>query len=336
MPILLDAALRGMLLSLLLVLTAVLWRERSLRLGIALCLGLCVQVVSSTPLFEAAVPRLWQAPLVAISVANAVLFCLLAHVLFDDDFVLRPVHGAAWAAALLVSAANCVVHNWMTLTVVRLIPLLCAILAAGVALRHWRSDLVEQRRTLRAVIVIGGIAYSLVTLALRLQHETEPWQGAPALYDTIALLLIVAAAALRMVRLGHSELLPKPVAAEPPPEVPDEGLAAALHRLMTEEQAYRGGDLTVATLAARLNVPEYRLRKLINKQLGHRNFNSYINEFRLREAQAALADPGQRELPVLTIALTAGFQSIGPFNRSFKAATGLTPTEFRKENMAET
>ena len=41
-------------------------------------------------------------------------------------------------------------------------------------------------------------------------------------------------------------------------------------------------------------------------------------------------DPGQKEVPVLTIALDAGFQSIGPFNRAFKAATGLTPTEFRR------
>jgi AraC-like DNA-binding protein len=50
---------------------------------------------------------------------------------------------------------------------------------------------------------------------------------------------------------------------------------------------------------------------------------------------AALADARKRELPVLTIALTAGFQSIGPFNRAFKAATGLTPTEFRKQKLAE-
>jgi AraC-like DNA-binding protein len=35
-------------------------------------------------------------------------------------------------------------------------------------------------------------------------------------------------------------------------------------------------------------------------------------------------------VPVLTIAMDAGFQSIGPFNRAFKAATDLTPTEFRR------
>ena len=50
---------------------------------------------------------------------------------------------------------------------------------------------------------------------------------------------------------------------------------------------------------------------------------------------AALADPSKRELPVLTIALTAGFQSIGPFNRAFKVATGLTPSEFRRQKLAE-
>ncbi len=35
-----------------------------------------------------------------------------------------------------------------------------------------------------------------------------------------------------------------------------------------------------------------------------------------------LADPAQKQVPVLTIAMDAGFQSIGLFNRAFKAATG--------------
>jgi AraC-like DNA-binding protein len=50
----------------------------------------------------------------------------------------------------------------------------------------------------------------------------------------------------------------------------------------------------------------------------------------LVEAEAALADPSQAEVPILTIALDAGFGSIGPFNRAFKAHTGLTPTEYRR------
>jgi len=40
-------------------------------------------------------------------------------------------------------------------------------------------------------------------------------------------------------------------------------------------------------------------------------------------------------VPILTIALDAGFQSIGPFNRAFKAHTGMTPSEFRRGGLAQ-
>jgi AraC-like DNA-binding protein len=43
-----------------------------------------------------------------------------------------------------------------------------------------------------------------------------------------------------------------------------------------------------------------------------------------------VADPAQAEVPILTIALDAGFNSLGPFNRAFKAETGMTPREFRR------
>ncbi len=36
---------------------------------------------------------------------------------------------------------------------------------------------------------------------------------------------------------------------------------------------------------------------------------------------------------MLTIAMDAGFQSIGSFNRAFKADTGMTPTEFRRHGL---
>ena len=47
-----------------------------------------------------------------------------------------------------------------------------------------------------------------------------------------------------------------------------------------------------------------------------------------------LASLGQAEVPVLTIALDAGFQSLAPFNRAFKATTGVTPTEYRRRRGA--
>jgi AraC-like DNA-binding protein len=39
-------------------------------------------------------------------------------------------------------------------------------------------------------------------------------------------------------------------------------------------------------------------------------------------------------VPILTIGLDAGFQSIDPFNRAFKAKTGMTPSEYRRLHLA--
>jgi AraC-like DNA-binding protein len=110
-------------------------------------------------------------------------------------------------------------------------------------------------------------------------------------------------------------------------------LLRRLDHLMTVERVYRQEGLTIGMLAAKLDLPEYRLRQVINEGLGYRNFNAFLNRYRLDEAKAALSDMSQRDVPVLTVAIDAGFQSIGPFNRAFKADTGLTP-EFRRGALA--
>jgi AraC-like DNA-binding protein len=109
---------------------------------------------------------------------------------------------------------------------------------------------------------------------------------------------------------------------------------ARLQTLMERERIYREDGFGLARLAQRMMIPEYRLRRLINQRLGERNFVSFVNGYRLAETMTALADPSQREVPILTIALDAGFQSIGPFNRAFKAHTGQTPSEFRRARLA--
>lgn len=356
MPLtLLDAALRGMLLALLLTVAVVLWRERrgsvAARAGVALALGQCVQAIGATPWVEANLAFAWQAPLISIAVANVVLFWIFVRALFDDEFVPGRMHALAWAGVAGLSLANCTLAAtagaWplreLTVGVQRAVPLLFAVLAAQAAATCWRDDLVEGRRRLRVFILVTGVAYTLVMLAARLLSPQGRLSPTLALLDVIAMLLIVAVIAARLLRLGPSELFPvvppAAVAAPPAPPVPDaaeDRLAQELERLMTQERAYRDENLSITSLAARLGVPEYRLRRLINQRLGHRNFSAFVNGHRLAEARAALADPRRRDLPVLSIALESGFQSIGPFNRAFKAATGLTPTEFRREKLAET
>ena len=200
---LLDAGLRGTLLALLLLLTVVLRRDHprlpAAQVGIALCLGQCVQIISSAPLFEALVPRLWQAPWVAVSVGNAVLFWTFVQALFDDDFAWRPLHAAAWLFAATLSGLNCaLLANGTsplasaTMGLQRALPLLFSILAALAAAKHWRADLVEERRRLRTFIVVTGVAYTLASMAARLGSPQGRLAGLTATLDVAVLLVIVA------------------------------------------------------------------------------------------------------------------------------------------------
>jgi AraC-like DNA-binding protein len=156
--------------------------------------------------------------------------------------------------------------------------------------------------------------------------------------NSAALASVVAAISIAMMRVDGADLFPvapeakidASEAAVAESSIADQKLIGALMRLINDERIYRHDNITIGTLATRLAIPEYRLRRLINQRLGYRNFNVFLNEHRIAEAKAALADPSQAEVPVITIAMDAGFQSLGPFNRAFKAITGLTPTEYRR------
>ena len=80
---------------------------------------------------------------------------------------------------------------------------------------------------------------------------------------------------------------------------------------------------------------EHVLRRAINRRLGYRNFNEFLHDYRLAHIAHRLADPAERHLPVLTIALDSGYGSIGPFNRAFKARFGVTPSQFRELRSAD-
>ena len=99
---------------------------------------------------------------------------------------------------------------------------------------------------------------------------------------------------------------------------------------------YRTQGLGIRELADELKVPEHQLRKLINQNLGYRNFSAFLNHYRISEAKEQLSSDKTVRTPVLTIAMDLGYGSIGPFNRAFKETTGVTPSEFRRQNFRQT
>ena len=99
-----------------------------------------------------------------------------------------------------------------------------------------------------------------------------------------------------------------------------------------ENQCFLENNLSIESLAQRLGVSEYRLRAFINQKLGYSNFSSYINGYRIEAIKKAFANSENDHIPILTIAMNHGFNSLAPFNRAFKKAEGVTPSEYRQKN----
>jgi AraC-like DNA-binding protein len=285
----------------------------------------------------------------ALSVMGAGLFWVFVGELFEDRprLELWRLTPAAVLLAIGVGGANSgpeiarafwLAHNLASAALI--VHALVAI-ATG-----WLGDLVETRRRLRGPVLAIGAGYALIVLVVQ---TGELFIGSAEAASPLAALALMVLAFLSLAAFGRADagLFGAPTALDVSDEASQEasspqllskedaGVVAALEKLMGDDKLYREEGLTITALALKLQTPEHRLRRVINQGLGHRNFSAYVNRWRLTDAKAALADPGQASVPVSTIALDAGFGSLGPFNRAFKAETGLTPSEYRAQALGD-
>ncbi|CAN5910891.1 helix-turn-helix domain-containing protein [soil metagenome] len=324
---------------------------------------LCVSVALYAVLPVAgrlAFSSLW--PLHLVAMGTPALLWIWAGAVFVDEFRPSWRDALAWLVLPVVDAiAYYIWRPWIG-TAENALAMLFVLLTAWRIVAGLRGDLVERRRRLRPVLAILAVLYAVGTIVLDVLGGERAADAPSRILESAALSGLAAAFALLALRAGQPLSGPAPVDLRPvdlrpvdrPPgetagraptpfaggeqatdpqcaDVGDDALLARLRRLMEEDKVYRQDGFGLGTLVAALDVPEYRLRRLINQRLGHRNFSSFTNGYRLAEVTAALGDSSQAGVPVLTIALDAGFQSIGPFNRAFKAHTGMTPTEFRRQ-----
>jgi AraC-like DNA-binding protein len=286
----------------------------------------------------------WSAPILAAASGNNLVFWLFARALFGDGFRPRLWHGVVWLAIVAAGVIEVLILNPTSSQAVAPLgialaaqTMLFAVLGGVQAAATWRGDLVEPRRRLRLFVVGATAAYIVVNAGTEMLHIGLGSQVRSLLQIVVLIVILVTVSAALLRVSGEAGLFPEPAATARPRNIaervaapPDAAQVAALERVMSVDRAYRQEGLSIGQLALRLGLPEYRLRQLINQGLGYRNFASFLNFYRIAEAKAALADPAQVEVPILTIALDAGFNSLGPFNRAFKAETGMTPSEFRR------
>lgn len=204
--------------------------------------------------------------------------------------------------------------------------------------RNWQSDLVECRRFLRLSLSVttGSFLLFIVVNEFIYGHGEFP---AFLNYTNIIVICIFAMSFGYIILVSNSnilmesidELTPELVKEEvPKPSLADSQWLEKLTQAMEEQFYYRQVDLTIKSLSEYLIIPEHQLRRLINQHLGYRNFNDYLNRYRVRDAAQRLSDPNLVRIPILTIAIESGYASLTTFNKAFKTLKTMTPSEFRK------
>lgn len=335
--------------TLLLVQIALMLRDQrdllAARLFAPFALAQAFEQFSVSPMRRLIAPEVWLAPEL-LSRQLPILLWWFSLALFDEDFRLRRrerVVGAIWLALSIADMAAIAAGSATVGTISLVQELLAAWIALHVAWRLYRGlrvDLIENRRRLRLFFAAGILGIFLFDVITDLTLG-DNWGPIWYLVTFNGLILALAVAGfLWIMRVERSvlrfEAAPVSTAPKAPDLSPAEKILKAKLDAAIGEKIYLDPELSIGKLAEALDAPEHQVRALINRALGHRNFRAFLNEHRLNAAKATLADPAKAATPILTIAMESGFNSLAPFNRAFKEATGETPSAWRTRNLAET
>ena len=107
-----------------------------------------------------------------------------------------------------------------------------------------------------------------------------------------------------------------------------------LKKVVKENRYYQDPELSLSSLAEKLELTTHELSRILNTVL-KKNFNDFINEYRVQDAARKMQDPAYDHITLLGIAYESGFNSQSTFNRIFKQMTGKSPVEYKNDRKKE-
>ncbi len=281
-----------------------------------------------------------------VAMASPALFWMFASTLFqmnERNQKLHLGHHIALGICIVLGAYQCLQSPAeLDGSIIHLVSLVVTgvitILGLLDVFRNWQSDLVECRRFLRLSLSVTCGAFLLFIVA----NEFIYGHGEFPVFLNYLNIIVISIFAMSygyIILVSNSNILVESIDDLPPelikddipkPSSADIQWLDKLTNAMEQEFYYRQIDLTIKGLSEHLAIPEHQLRRLINQHLGYRNFNDYLNRYRVRDAAQRLSDPKLVRIPILTIAIESGYASLTTFNKAFKTLKTMTPSEFRR------
>jgi AraC-type DNA-binding domain-containing proteins len=341
----LDTLLRGGTISILLLLVAHLLfhpkkSEPIIVTGLIFCVSGVFEAIFHAPAFIALQPLPTLVTL-AIQQVHFISLWLFILSMFDDGFAWRPQQAAPpLVAAVLVAVASSAGETVATLARggIALLDSILLFQILRLAAADQATDLVDSRRAFRRVLTFTVPPFSLLVVIASLVHEEILAEDMVCLLYAGVFFALGLGFTFWLTRLEADLVLKPEAGAEIAAD--EEALSAAdkleLDRVLN---AMAGGlylepGLSIGSLGDILKIPEHRLRRLINRGLGYRNFAAFVNDYRIEEAKRRLADPELAREQIIQHAFSLGYSSLAPFNRAFRERVGVSPTEYRETALA--
>lgn len=171
-------------------------------------------------------------------------------------------------------------------------------------------------------LLIIGFALIWLTYVLNILDETIPYVVGPILYSIIIYFLSYKAFQLKatdqdgdVFKLNDNDLLFEQIS-----------------KLTIDKKLYLEPDISLAKLSKTLGKSTQTTSSVIN-QYAKRNFNDFINHYRIQEAKKLLSNTESDKYTISSIAFDTGFSSLSSFNSAFKKFEGVTPSAYRKSQL---
>lgn len=171
-----------------------------------------------------------------------------------------------------------------------------------------------------------GLLVIWVAYVLNLFDDVIPYVIGPILYSLVA--YVISFIVIRqgyITRIDHTKYKTNPVS----DDQSDHIYAKAL-KLLVDEKQFQNANLSLKSLSESLHVSPQVLSQVIN-QKSARNFNSFVNAFRIDESKRLLRQEEFKNQTIASIAFEVGFNSLSSFNTAFKKETGETPMAYRQQ-----
>jgi len=294
--------------------------------------------------------------------ATAFILWMLSYILFVDGAKIRNIHLGFWALAIgsdLFRLAGSIVGNFytdsfygfssnlfhtLTMGLSQIVMIGFILTSIHLAAAGYKSDLIVERRSERVAFSIS-LALLLLLMATDrgfwifgtiLQFENAGSLLGSTIIDRTFLYAIytyLTSTLLALWILSSSRTISRR----------DKNVsdyygelgkiskieASVIKRIedaMLNHKLYLQPHLTVSELSKKISVPEYKVRKAINRQLGFKNFCEFLNHYRIIETSRLLLET---EIPISNIGIDVGYSSMSTFYKAFKDKYALTPKEYR-------